>query len=102
VRIIHRLSPAALATPGTPPPPATPAAPPATVQAPAHVGQAARHHPREKAGAARGNPNPVGLRRLAGHLRAFMRAIQAASGPRPGDPEMVESDYYRLRNHPRD
>lgn len=101
MRIIHRLSPAALATAGTPPPPAAPAAPPATVQASAHVGQAARHHAPEKAGAAQGKPKPVGLRRLARQLRAFMRAVQAASGPRPGDPEMFENDYYRLRNHPR-
>ncbi len=34
-------------------------------------------------------------------MRAFMRAAQAGSGPRPGDPEMVENDYYRLRNYPR-
>jgi hypothetical protein len=102
VRIIHRLSPAALATAGTPPPSAAPAAPPATVQASAHVGQAARHHAPEKAAAAQGKPKPVGLRRLATQLRAFIRAVEADSGPRPGDPEMVENDYYRLRNHPRE
>jgi hypothetical protein len=96
VRIIHGLSPAALVTPPSPPSPA------AAAQASAHVGQAARHHAREKAGAAQGNPKPVGLRRLGAQLRAFMRAIQASSGPRPGDPEMVENDYYRLRNHPSD
>ena len=98
--IIHRLSPAALVTVGTPPTPPPPT--PAAVQASAHAEQAPRHHAREKAGAAQGHPEPVGLRRLAGQLRAFMRAIQAASGPRPGDPEMVENDYYRLRNHPSD
>jgi hypothetical protein len=102
VRIIHRLSPAALATAGTPPPSAAPAAPPATVQASAHVGQAARHHAPEKAGAAQGKPKPVALRRLATQLRAFMRAVEAASVARPGDPELAENDYYRLRNHPRD
>ena len=102
MRIIRHPSPAALVTTGTPPPSTTPAAPPATMQASAHVGQTARHHAPEKAGAAQGKPKPVGLRRLARQLGAFTRAVQAASGPRLGDPEMVENDYYRLRNHPRD